>query len=171
MTVAEIAKEVPSDVMHACITGGEPFLHDLEELAIYLSNHDIQVHVETSGTLPVDKAFPSGTLSTEGLTLPIGDSQFAPIWITCSPKYPVLPEMILLANEIKLLVDPDFNPDKLPKEVFKHPLVYIQPVNFEHKINGDNLKLAMEWQQKYPQWRVSVQLHKALEAATEQRVR
>src|SRR5438105_4871049 len=93
------------------------------------------------------------------------------LWITVSPKFGVLPEMIKIANEIKLLVDENFDPEKLPIAILEHPKVFIQPVNYEFEVNRENLKRCMELQKQFPRWRVSVQLHKVLEHFIQERVR
>lgn len=136
---------------HVCLSGGEPFIHELDPFLEACKSRIVQLHVETSGTVSFNKAFPNKK-----------EHSSRDLWITVSPKYNVLPEMISRANEIKLLVDRDFKVEKLPKGVYNHPLVFIQPINFEHEINSENLRLVMALQKKYPQWRVSLQLHKII---------
>lgn len=160
MTTEVIMAHIPKNIRHICISGGEPFMHNLDEL--YMSIPDsTMLHIETSGTIPIKTAFVDNWDIT-------GDRNF--LWITVSPKYGILPEMIERANEIKLLVDEHFDPDKLPKGVLDHEAVFIQPINFEHTVNPANVKLCMEWQKKFPQFRVSLQLHKVLEYFINERV-
>lgn len=143
MTVDEIVKTIPEGVEHVCITGGEPLMHDLSHLTDFLDTLDKQIHIETSGTLP----------------LKVGATKL-PIWITVSPKFGVLPEMLDRADEIKLLVDEDFDVNKLPPEVLVHPLVFIQPVNETSDIDYENVRRCLEIQQSFPEWRISMQMHK-----------
>ena len=138
---------------HVCVTGGEPFIHDLDPFLMGCFARLLQLHVETSGTIPFKKAFPR---DSSLINSPNN------LWITVSPKYGALPEMMIRAHEIKLLVDEDFKLEKIPEAVIKHPLVYIQPVNYEHEVNPDNLRRVMDLQKTHPQWRVSLQLHKVL---------
>lgn len=164
MTIAEIMKAIPDNIEHICITGGEPFIHNLEPLVNeFLGNQIIQkIHIETSGTKPLSSAFP-----TKGFVELNGSE----IWITVSPKKGVLPEMVNRADELKLLVDQNFSVSKLTDEMYAHPLVYLQPVNEEFSVNRDNLKRVMELQKEFPHWNISLQLHKVLSDYVEKRVR
>lgn len=137
---------------HLCLTGGEPFIHELDEIHEACKARLVRLHVETSGTIPFAKAFPKIK----------GSFDDHRIWITVSPKFKVLPEMIARSDEMKILVDKDFKVGNLPPGTYNHPLVYIQPVNFEHEVDRDNLRRVIELQKKYPMWRVSLQLHKIL---------
>lgn len=156
LSTKQIFEQLPGGVSHVCVTGGEPFIHDLTEIATECFTRKCMLHVETSGTVALEKAFPN---DGAGLT-----------WVTVSPKFPVLPAMIQRANEIKLLVDKDFDPGKLPVSVVQHSLVYIMAVNYEHTVNKENVKLLMQWHKKYPNWRIGLQLHKVLESYIDQRV-
>lgn len=159
ISTANIFGRIPKDIKHICITGGEPFMHNLNPFVAWAIDRQMEVHIETSGTLPLVKAFPSRD-TFPGIAIPSKYEQ--DVWITVSPKFGVLPEMIRRADEIKILIDKDFDPHKLPVSIIEHNRVYIQPVNFEHEINPENLKLVMKWQKEYPNWRVSLQLHKVL---------
>src|SRR2546421_600878 len=90
-------------------------------------------------------------------------------WGTGSPKKGCLPEMIARANEIKLLVDADFNSDRVPVGVVSHPLVYIHPVNGERTVNVENLRRCRELQDRFPNWRLGAQFHKVLEHFLQER--
>jgi len=165
MTAAQILEEIPKNVTHVCITGGEPLMHDLYSLVKPLRLANKEIHLETSGTKR-----PKSMVELEN------------IWVTVSPKKPLLPEMVLRANEFKILVDDQFDPDL---KVCQGPdtwaswaeiaklgvVVWLQPVNFEHEVNPDNVKLCMKWMEKYPQFRVSLQMHKVLSLFTEERIR
>ena len=163
LTVEAIVARVSEGVEHVCISGGEPMMHDLVPLirALWgvMRPHGTTVHIETSGTINAAKALGLYCERRNG------------VWITVSPKFGCLPEMIERADEIKLLVDKNFDPEKLPTGVLGHDTVYLQPVNGEHTVNVENLKLCMKWQREFPQWRVSLQLHKVLEHFVEERVR
>lgn len=155
MTVTDICKEVPKGIKNVCITGGEPAMHNLAPLFQALVESGYWVHIETSGTIMLNVV----TRVDEKL------------WVTVSPKKGVLDEMVQRANEVKLLIDQDFNWNSLPKSVRAHPRKYIQPVNGEYSVNGDNLKLCVELQKQHPSLRISVQLHKVLSEFIKETVR
>lgn len=148
----QIVKEVARGVHRVCITGGEPLMHDLTELVDCIEKSGMIVHIETSGTKLIN--FP--------------DSR---VWVTVSPKFGCLPEMISRANEIKLLVDEEFNWQAVPKEIRSHEKVYIQPINFEFGVNNVNLKKCVALQKEHPKLRLSLQLHKVLSEYTKETVR
>lgn len=153
----DLAAQVDDNgVPHVCITGGEPFIHNLVPLVSKMP-HDVQIHIETSGTVPLEKAFPG-----VGLEDGVKPHWLADLWITVSPKLGVLPQMVDVANEIKLLVDDQFDIHRVPSEILEHKCVYIQPVNFEHKVDEKNLSHCLKIQKLFPHFRVSVQMHKIM---------
>lgn len=149
MTTADIMKQVPEEVHHICITGGEPLMHDLRDLIVVADELDLRVSVETSGTLNI--------MERLGKAMNL-------VWITVSPKSPYQDGNSLWANEFKLLVDENFDIKKVPRSILESESapIYIQPVNDEFKINRENLKRVRDLQIKYPQFRVSLQLHKVM---------
>lgn len=127
---------------HICITGGEPLIH-AEKLHRFIAearDNAIEIHIETSGTIMWN-----GT----------GD-----LWISVSPKKDVLPDMVRLADEIKLLVDEGFDISNVPDVVRAHGCVYVQPINDELTINKENFDRCMAILHVMPHWHMSVQLHK-----------
>jgi 7-carboxy-7-deazaguanine synthase len=160
LSVDQILERVPKGVGHFCITGGEPVNQDLGPLTIGmlkwldtkgLEGMKYRVHLETSGSVPLSKAFKGIYQAVEKF-----------VWVTVSPKVGCLEDMVYRANELKILVDKTFDLSKLSEEMLKHDTVYLQPVNGEHTINKDNLKLVMALQRLHPQFRVSLQLHKVI---------
>ncbi len=135
-------------------------MHDISPLLYALRENHKDIHLETSGT--------------------ISSVDLLNVWVTLSPKVNPLKEMILRANEFKILVDSDFNPE-IPllddiafydiRSIAKNTPVYLQPINYENEVNRDNVRLCMKWQEKYPQFRISLQLHKVLSLYTEEKVR
>jgi len=164
LTVPQILNEIPELVENVCITGGEPLIHDLNTLITYLWAARKKVHIETSGT--------------------VEENLDETIWVTVSPKLNVYVSMLKRANEIKVLVDEEFDPS-VPihgiyqellqvvtlEEIAKKKPVYLQPVNHELEVNPDNLQRCVDWQKKYPQFRLSLQLHKVLSHFTRELVR
>lgn len=158
LTTQQISSSIPENITHVCITGGEPCMHNIMDLIPQLTdNGKRQIHIETSGTI---------------------NWYLKPTWITVSPKKGVTHYMLDVADELKLLVDEKFNPEELipdtlvlPTTIAKQKPTYLHPVNFEKTINPDNVKLCRMWQDKYPQFRIGLQLHKALSLFTENEVR
>lgn len=164
LNVKDIFSRMPTGVCHVCISGGEPLIHNLNPIVSYAQDkRDAMVHIETSGTIPIGRALP-----------PIGDKDKNPweedIWVTVSPKLGLLPKMVQRADELKLLIDKTFDESTLTKEILEHKLIYIQPVNNERSIRADNLKLVLELQKQHPDWRLSLQMHKAAEMVLHERV-
>jgi len=152
MTAAAIAREVPRAVRYACITGGEPLLHDLKELVDELECRQVNIHIETSGTI----ALPGW------LTYAAGNGH---VWLTVSPKLGVLPSVLLVASEVKLLVDDRFDVERakvMLRSVRSVCRVYLQPVNSERKLDQPNITRCLDLMKVYPEWRLSLQLHKLL---------
>jgi 7-carboxy-7-deazaguanine synthase len=130
---------------HICLTGGEPLIH-MEKVLTFLeeaTERGIMTHIETSGTINF---------------IPIG----VDVWISVSPKLNVLPKMLEIADEVKLLVDENFDLAKLPLNINNCPLVYVQPINDELSLNKANFDRCMEMLRIMPHWHMSVQMHKLL---------
>lgn len=133
---------------HACLTGGEPFIHNLDPL-LAVFDRKIMVHVETSGTKPIPNY-----------------DQFA--WITCSPKdgfdYSLLTND--LVDEWKILVGPKFNEqwarEFAAADTHKRPF-YIQPIGDINSHLKENVQHCLELLKRNPEWRLSGQMHKWLE--------
>jgi 7-carboxy-7-deazaguanine synthase len=131
------------------ITGGEPLIHDLEDLIDNALNQNLRIHLETSGTIPL----PSWC----------GESD---VWIAVSPKQNTLPEVLEIVDEVKILVDKDFSLEGLYKAlpgVRNHPLVWLMPINGIRDRNENNLQLCLEiLKLQRPDWRLCVQVHKLI---------
>lgn len=164
MSPSLIVQQIPRNVQHVCITGGEPLMHDLNHLITYLHESNKEIHLETSGTI---------------------DKYVDPdIWVSVSPKFNCQYDMIRRADEVKILIDKDFNLvdpmitliDGGVQAVRLHDLagekpVFLQPINFENAVNKENLQHCLDIQQEYPNFRVSPQMHKLFTAQTGQLVR
>jgi 7-carboxy-7-deazaguanine synthase len=136
---------------HICLTGGEPLIHQQSLISSGFFQQafqkGIQIHIETSGTI----------LLHQGLH---HDNR---VWITVSPKWDCLDNMMMLANEIKFLVDKEWDEEKVA--VMLHPgmeNVFVSPINGEKTINQENVKLALAVLHSHPTWRLSCQWHKFL---------
>lgn len=150
-----VAQVVASKAQHVCITGGEPFDHDLEPLLEVFAETALQVHVETSGTKEIDI---SGYLP----------------WITLSPKKGTLDTSFAQASEIKLLV----SASTTIKDIQQinalwgdAPHKYLQPVTIYHKSPtrprivqaSSNTDLCISFLlHTFPSWKLSLQTHNIL---------
>ena len=125
------------------ITGGEPLMHDLNQLTQKLHQAGLRVHLETSGSHPLSGHFD---------------------WISCSPKtfkHP-LEEIYPKVNELKVVISTtadlswaENQAQKVPAETVK----LLQP-EWNSKIGK---QLAIDYVLSHPEWRVSLQTHKYLE--------
>ncbi len=134
----EKIKDFPSK--YVVITGGEPSLNDINEFIDALHVKGYHVAIETNGY------------------------KFEHIknadWITYSPKdWDAL--HVEGFNEYKFIVGKNSDINKLLHVNHEKP-IYIQPENFKDKINKENTDFCIELVKKYPQFRLSVQLHKYL---------
>lgn len=123
------------------ITGGEPLLHNLDQLTKALQTLGFETNIETSGSSSL-----SGSWN----------------WICVSPKKfkAPLPQILPLANELKIVV---FN-----KSDFKWAETYAAQVNSNCKLylqpewDKANIitPLIIDYIKTNPQWQLSLQIHK-----------
>ena len=141
-TILSYVKEAKAEM--AVITGGEPLLHQLDELTTLLQQNNIETNIETSGSSPL-----SGNWN----------------WICVSPKKfkaPLL-EVIEKANELKIVVfnKSDFEwAEKYAALVNKDCILYLQP---EWDKAEQVLPLIIDYVKQNPKWKISLQTHKYLQ--------
>lgn len=131
--------ETPAQIV--VITGGEPLMHNLDELTNELCSAGLKTHIETSGAYPLSGAWD---------------------WICLSPKKfkEPLPKIIPLANELKIVVfnKSDFDwAEKYAALVSSKCKLYLQP---EWDKAAEMTPLIIEYIKAHPQWELSLQLHK-----------
>ena len=125
------------------VTGGEPLMHNLEELTSILKVEKYSTHLETSGAYPITGKWD---------------------WITLSPKKvkPPQSKIYKMANELKVVIynkhDFKWALDQ-SKRVQKDCLLYIQP---EWSRSEEIQPLIIDFIQNNPLWRLSLQTHKYL---------
>ncbi|MBJ04677.1 MAG: 7-carboxy-7-deazaguanine synthase QueE [Flavobacteriales bacterium] len=125
------------------VTGGEPLMHNLEELTSILKVEKYSTHLETSGAYPITGKWD---------------------WITLSPKKvkPPQSKIYKIANELKVVIynkhDFKWALDQ-SKRVQKDCLLYIQP---EWSRSEEIQPLIIDFIQNNPLWRLSLQTHKYL---------
>jgi len=125
----------------AVITGGEPLMHQLDELTAALHKAGFQTNIETSGSSPL-----SGKWD----------------WICVSPKKfkAPLPEVLEHAHELKVIVynKDDFQwAEQHARLVNPSCKLYLQP---EWSKADVRTPLIVDYIKQHPQWELSLQLHK-----------
>ena len=123
------------------ITGGEPLLHNLDQLTKSLQQNNFKTHLETSGS-----SLLSGLWN----------------WICLSPKKfkEPLPEVFAAANELKIIIynKNDFNwAERNAAKVSSTCKLYLQP---EWSKSAEITPLIIDYIKTNPQWQLSLQIHK-----------
>jgi len=140
--IIKTAEQFPGRL--AVITGGEPLMHDLNNLTENLHNAGFQTNIETSGVYPV-----SGNWD----------------WICFSPKKFKEPNIDIYnkADELKVIVynknDFDFALKHASKVNSKCKL-YLQP---EWSKSSLILPLIIDFVKNNPSWQISLQTHKFMD--------
>jgi len=119
------------------LTGGEPLLQVDAALLDALKQAGFEIAVETNGTLQA----PAGI-----------------DWLTVSPKAGA-PLIQTRGDELKLVYpQTDLPPEKLAQLDFRH--FYLQPMDGPRQ--QENIRAAVDYCLRHPQWRLSLQTHKLL---------
>lgn len=144
MSWEQIKATIPYNVKHVVVTGGEPSIHEeVSTLIKQLKGLGKYVQVETNGF----------DLSR------VVDAD----WITYAPK-----KGGFVGNEgfdeVKLLVGGDYMPtDEQLTTFFKHiEYKYLSPINGMTTLNTTSSATAVKLALHYPEWKISLQLHKVL---------
>ena len=142
-TLVEEVKKTPTEIV--VITGGEPLMHNLDELTKELQVSGFNTNIETSGAYPL-----SGSWN----------------WICLSPKKfkAPLPDVIPFANELKVVVfnKSDFDwAEKYAGLVSPSCKLYLQP---EWDKAAEMTPLIIEYIKAKPKWELSLQIHKYIGA-------
>ena len=132
-------RETPAGIV--VVTGGEPLMHNLDELTTVLREAGLKTHIETSGAHPL-----SGTWD----------------WICLSPKKFKAPleDIIPFAHELKIVVfnksDLDWA-EKYAAQVAPSCKLYLQP---EWDKADVVTPMIIEYIKANPKWELSLQVHK-----------
>ena len=137
--VLEIKKHTKSGLV--VITGGEPLMHQLDELTAKLQSEGFETNVETSGAHPL-----SGHWN----------------WICLSPKKFKAPleEILPIANELKIVIfnKHDFEwAEFYAAKVKPNCKLYLQP---EWDKAALVTPIIIDYIKSNPQWELSLQIHK-----------
>lgn len=140
--IIDSAKESNSRI--AVITGGEPLMHNLEELTQQLKRSGFQMHLETSGAYALTGRWD---------------------WICLSPKKFKKPMQASfdMANELKVIVynKSDFSwAEKMADKVNSGCKLLLQP---EWSRSNEMLPRIIDYVKNNPDWEISLQLHKFMD--------
>ncbi len=127
---------------HIIITGGEPLLHNLDNLTQTLQNSGAKLHIETSGAYPFSGYFD---------------------WVTFSPKTYKIPHETIYdrVSELKVVIDNEEDliwAESQVKKIKSNVPKYLQP----QWNNPDSQELIFQYILQNPQWRLGLQTHKLL---------
>jgi organic radical activating enzyme len=143
--------------LYVCLTGGEPFLYDLEPVAEAVYRAGKLLHIETSGTRPIP-----------------GTGSLAEAYIVCSPKDGFLPENRRFISEYKFVLGPKelaLGSERVWEQILSvvgddcWQEISLQPVNPVHSIDVEACRRLKDILIRCPEGvlaRLSVQLHKVL---------
>lgn len=125
----------------AVITGGEPLMHDLDELTYQLQSAGFETNIETSGSYQL-----SGNWN----------------WICVSPKKFKAPtaEALVAANELKVVIynKSDFAwAEKNAQKTNENCKLYLQP---EWEKASLVTPVIIDYIKQHPKWELSLQIHK-----------
>lgn len=144
MSWEQIKAQLATNVKHVVVTGGEPTIHaEVTQLITELQSVGKFVQVETNG-------FNLDRVSNAD-------------WITYAPK-----RGGFLGNvgfdEVKLLVGGTYIiPEEHLTTYFSNTeYKYLSPINYLSSINGDSIAEATSLVMRYPEWKISLQIHKVL---------
>jgi 7-carboxy-7-deazaguanine synthase len=146
LSINQIVKEAESlKGRLAVVTGGEPLLHNLDDLTEALHLAGFQTNIETSGVC-------------EAVT---GDWD----WICFSPKKfkEPNPDIFLKAHELKVVIynQSDFEwAEGYATQMVDDCLLYLQP---EWSKSETILPKIIDYVKENPKWRISLQVHKFME--------
>lgn len=129
----------------AVVTGGEPLMHNLDELTTALHQAGFETNIETSGVCQ------AVTGSWD--------------WICFSPKKfkSPNPEIYAKAHELKVVIynQSDFEwAEGFAKVVSEGCMLYLQP---EWSRMEQILPQIIEYIKQHPKWRISLQVHKFMD--------
>jgi 7-carboxy-7-deazaguanine synthase len=132
---------ISSGTNSVVVTGGEPLMYNLDYLCSQLKKKGLSTYIETSGAYPV-----SGEWD----------------WICLSPKKnsPPVNEIYKIADELKVIIQhtSDFKwAEKYKALVGKECRLFLQPEWSKFELIIPEI---VEYVKKYPEWRVSLQVHK-----------
>jgi 7-carboxy-7-deazaguanine synthase len=142
MGAGEIVGTAQISHNHIVITGGEPTLYDLGPLVQELHKLEKYVAIETNGTNSIP-------------------AEWNIDWVTASPKPSSGFALCCQADELKYVVDNEFNMDNITTLDMPEGRIFLQVESCHHK----SAQKAYDFIQRFPErrLRLGIQLHKILE--------
>ena len=136
-----VKKALKNPAKAVVVTGGEPFIYQLDYLCSELKKNGVSTFVETSGSHQHS-----------------GDWD----WICLSPKKnkPPLDPIFSLANELKVIIEKDLDfswAEENRKKVSADCKLYLQP---EWSAYESIIGKVADYVMLHPQWNISLQSHK-----------
>lgn len=136
-----IEKATSTPAKAVVVTGGEPFIYNLDYLCSELQKRNIHTFVETSGSHPL-----SGSWD----------------WICLSPKKqkPPLDDYFSKAHELKVVLEKDLDfewAEKNRAKVGENCKLFLQP---EWSVYESIIGKVVDYVLEHPWWNVSLQSHK-----------
>lgn len=142
--IQSLVRLIPAQTPIAVVTGGEPLLHDLDELTALLQAQGLRTHLETSGSRAL-----SGHWD----------------WICVSPKEAKAPteEALARADELKMVISrpDDFQRAEYYAAQTKGSCALLLQAEWDRR--KEVTPMLTEYIKSHPQWRVSVQIHKYMD--------
>jgi 7-carboxy-7-deazaguanine synthase len=140
--LVQVAQQNPARL--AVITGGEPLMHNLDELTKALKEADFQTNIETSGVYQMTGQWD---------------------WVCFSPKKFKTPHSSIYtaAHELKVIIynKSDFEfAEQHAKQVNPDCLLFLQA---EWGRMQEMTPIIVDYIKSNPQWRISIQTHKYLD--------
>lgn len=153
-TLEELLKEIPAGVQWVSITGGEPLMHidKVRVLCDALAKQQINIQIETSGTIGIPPALRNNPY----------------VYLACSPKGGWLDPVVASADEVRLMVDQNF--DETAAQLILDCAtgqVYLCPLSTEDDVTRISRKamakcLELIAKPAYKDAKISIQQHKVL---------
>lgn len=135
--VIQIKSLFPGPDCFVVCTGGEPGLQIDEDLVTAFHESNIEIAIETNGTVALPKGID---------------------WITMSPKANT-EILITEGNELKIVYpQSDIHPSEVEKYQFEQ--FYIQPMDGPEL--EKNMEQSIQFVKENPKWKLSVQTHKQI---------
>lgn len=143
-TIESLAEAVARSGAAICVvTGGEPTMHNLDELTRALRANGIRTHLETSGTQPLTGEWDWITFSPKKFKAPLNE------------YYQNSHELKVIINHVSDIPWSQEHANQMPSQT----MFYMQPEWEKRDVMQGHI---LDYIRRNTQWRISVQTHKYL---------